>query len=248
MVQALHLRKDQIENRAINLLETAYNRPIEEVPLPIDLDALLECMDLTLDFDDLAEREGKPDVHGALYVQESLVLIDFSLDPIENPKKEGRCRFTIGHEIGHAYLHAPLIPQESPGQLSLLNTNQSEPFILCRISENSQIRRVERDWIEWQADFFSANTIMPTPHVRRDYENFWVPLEINWNQMPTPRNSMAISNILNEMFTKPSWSGFIEFMTQRYRVSKEAMEYRLAELNLFSHLTQPVSPLGIAFR
>ena len=47
-----------------------------------------------------------PDILGAMFFDEDRIVIDESLDPEENPSKEGRYRFTLAHEGGgHWRLH-----------------------------------------------------------------------------------------------------------------------------------------------
>ena len=52
---------------------------------------------------DLRKKLGKPDVLGATWLDDALVVIDSSLEG-----NEGRYCFTLGHEVGHWQLHRPL--------------------------------------------------------------------------------------------------------------------------------------------
>src|SRR5690606_40603271 len=73
---------------------------------------------------------------------------DLSLDPEENPTREGRYRFTLAHEGGgHWRLHQHLIVQNT-AQASFLDA-ASEPRFICRTSE-------AKERVEWQADFYRS--------------------------------------------------------------------------------------------
>jgi Zn-dependent peptidase ImmA (M78 family) len=50
-----------------------------------------------------------PDILGALFLEHSAILIDSSLDPDANPAQLGRYRFSVGHEVGHWWLHRKVI-------------------------------------------------------------------------------------------------------------------------------------------
>ena len=153
MAKVKFLPVDDIEGASLCLL-AEYGRKygaVEGPPIPVE--EILEAhIELSLDFDDLAERLGLPDVLGATWVQDRRVLIDQSLDPTENPTKEGRYRFTVAHELGHWELHRHhFITNE--GQASLFG-EKSKPSIVCRSGSR-------KDPMEWQADTFSGFLLMP---------------------------------------------------------------------------------------
>ena len=154
------LHKDAIVHDALSLLaDYEQARGVRLVP-PIPIEDIIEKhLKLTLEFDDMHARHGIPrpapgetDILGAIYGNGS-IFIDETLDPDENPSKEGRYRFTLAHEGGgHWRLHQHLIVQEGE-QVSLFD-DASGPDFLCRSSE---AKRRE----EWQADFYAACLLMP---------------------------------------------------------------------------------------
>ena len=85
---------------------------------------------------------------------------------LENDKQEHRYRFTLGHEAGHDIFH-PNYFKFDLGPLALLNLKiDVPPMILCRrdsIGGNQKNARnkTEKDWLEWQANSFSASLLMP---------------------------------------------------------------------------------------
>jgi hypothetical protein len=104
---------------------------------------------------DLRKKLGKPDVLGATWLDDALVVIDSSLEG-----NEGRYSFTLGHELGHWQLHRPLREMDKvtfplfsrePGA-------KAGPAIVCRDGQ--------RDSAEIQADKFAALLLMPASDVR----------------------------------------------------------------------------------
>ena len=94
-----------------------------------------------------------PDILGAIFFDDRRIVIDESLDPEENPSKEGRYRFTLAHEGGgHWRLHRHLFAKD-PAQASMFG-RPAIPSVICR---SSQAKKRE----EWQADFYSSCLLMP---------------------------------------------------------------------------------------
>jgi len=159
VIDVPYLLEDQLEREADILL--AQFSDAKEVPLapPIPVEDILEAhLQLTLELGDLHTRLGVPllggkrDLLGALWVDDRAVFIDRGLDPYDNPRREGRFRFTVAHEIGHWQLHREFLPSRV-NQPSLFQ-GYPEPTILCRKSQ-------ARERIEWQADFFAGSLLMP---------------------------------------------------------------------------------------
>jgi hypothetical protein len=108
-----YLDEETIEGDAVALL-TAYAtaRSVNlEPPIPIE-DIVEKHLKLTVDFDDLHEVFGipqvgtEPDIYGAIWINRREICIHQCLDPEENPAIEGRYRFTLAHEGGgHWRLH-----------------------------------------------------------------------------------------------------------------------------------------------
>jgi IrrE N-terminal-like domain len=157
-----YLREEQIERDAAALLaeyEQALGVKIVR-PVPVD-DIVEKHLKLGIDFDDMHQLLGvprsglglEPDVLGAMFFNERRIVIDESLDPEENPTKEGRYRFTLAHEGGgHWRLHRHLFAND-PAQTSLFD-EPAPPSVVCRSSQ-------AKEPVEWQADFYASCLLMP---------------------------------------------------------------------------------------
>jgi len=157
-----YLPRERIEGEALSLLAEYGRRfgAVERPPIPVE--EIIECLlQLDLGFDDLPRMLGMPDVLGATWVGEKRVLIDESLDPTFPTAVEGRYKFTIAHEIGHWQLHRHYF-QSDPAQASLF-TPSPEPSIVCRTGSR-------KDPIEWQADYFAGQLLMPKEMVFEAWE------------------------------------------------------------------------------
>ena len=109
-INVKYLSEQQIERDALGLLEAYFHDLGQPIQIPIPADEILDpYLGVSLDFDDLQARLGIPDVLGALFAEKPEVVIDYSLVPEDNPDKEGRYYFTVGHEIGH-YAGSRIMP------------------------------------------------------------------------------------------------------------------------------------------
>lgn len=157
-----YLREEQIERDAAALLgEYAQARNVVIAP-PIPIEDIVEKhLKLGIEFDNMhrllrVPRSGlglDPDILGAIWFDDRRIVIDESLDPEENPSKEGRYRFTLAHEGGgHWRLHRHLFAKD-PAQVSLFN-EPAPPSVVCRSSQ-------AKEPVEWQADFYASCLLMP---------------------------------------------------------------------------------------
>jgi hypothetical protein len=209
-----------------------------EPPIPVE-DIVEKYLKLRIELDDMHGRHniprppnGQPDILGAIYGDGS-IFIDESLDPEENPAREGRYRFTLAHEGGgHWRLHRHLIRQDT-AQTSFLN-QRDEPRFVCR---SSQAKRRE----EWQADFYASCLLMPRKMVFAVWDEFFpdrkqrvlqprVPIEHAFVEIPRPHASIGDCGLAErenealERFCKP--------LAERFVVSPIAMRIRLEKLGL----------------
>ena len=154
-----YLADEVIERDAAALLaEYAQARGVViKPPIPIE-DIVEKHLKLRVEFDDTHKlfgipRDPDPDILGAIFFDEARIVIDESLDPEENPAKEGRYRFTLAHEGGgHWRLHRHLFAKD-PAQIALFGEPAAASFV-CR-SSNAKKRE------EWQADFYASCLLMP---------------------------------------------------------------------------------------
>ncbi len=199
---------------------------------PIPVEEILECLlDLTFGFDDLAARFGSDDVLGASYIEERSVIFDTSLDPEENPKREGRYRFTVGHEVGHWILHVPKILAER-NQLTLFDIGAPPPPIVCLSSRAKEPQ-------EKQADLFASRLLMPEHMVRAVWEDMGTDGAINVHD--EIRELRGVYRLEDDDLD-PSCEA-AKSMARRFNVSAQAMQIRLVGLNLLD--TEPPKDGGM---
>jgi len=187
---------------------------------PIPVDDIVELhLQLALEFKDMHQLFSLADVHGALWMDEALVGVDQSLDPKVFPAKLGRFRFTLAHEAGHWRLHKKYY-RKDPAQGALFG-EPGKPTYICRSSE-------ARKPVEWQADFFAANLLMP--------RRMMVSASEGWRGDPKP---MALPDICGPAVAKANGCGddevmeaFAEPLATKFQVSAPAMRIRLEELGL----------------
>jgi hypothetical protein len=224
------LPKEKIEATARNLIGRYHDRFGPEGHLPVPVEEILESyLGLDLEFGDLKEQLGVPDVLGATWVNERRVVIDQSLDPTENPRQEGRYRFTIAHELGHWELHRHLF-EEISGQ-GMLFHDDPLPSIVCRT-------RSKKEPIEWQADAFAGYLLMPKEAVFDAWESLHGTrepylaveeanaLSARWGLSEDEQPTVQVSRDLADIF----------------QVSGQAMQIRLIGLGLI-HLEKPPEDL-----
>ena len=77
---------------------------------------------------------------------------------LSSVRYENRFRFTLSHEYGHVWFHAPLWrkSQEDP----------TRPAVPCWTCHRDTIGTAqEKDWMEWQADHLGGALLMPRSYV-----------------------------------------------------------------------------------
>jgi IrrE N-terminal-like domain len=184
-----YLQEEQIERDAAALLaEYAQARSVVIAP-PIPIEDIVEKhLKLGIEFDDMHRlfkhpRSGlglDPDILGAIWFDGRRIVIDESLDPEENPSKEGRYRFTLAHEGGgHWRLHRHLFAKD-PKQVSLFN-EPAPPSVVCRSSQ-------AKEPIEWQADFYASCLLMPRKLVMAAWDEMFPDRKPRVLQPRTPIN------------------------------------------------------------
>lgn len=208
------LRKEEIEAASRRLLMAYHQQFGPEGYLPIPVEEILEShLGLTLDFDDLRRRLGMADVLGATWVHDRLVVIDQSLDPTVDARKEGRYRFTIAHELGHWELHRHLYEAAAPQR------SRPVPSIVCRTS-------ARKDPMEWQADTFASYLLMPGRMITD-----------LWSSMYGTLEPYDAADELAELATSRETGGqpvvsLAREMAREFLVSGQAMQIRLMEMGL----------------
>lgn len=124
---------------------------------------------LNIDFDNLKEefqlgdsKQGDEQILGAMVFSSKQIFIDETLDPEENPRNEGRFRFTIAHELGHWVLHRHLFKNETKAVATLRGSEGK--YSLRQKTPNARL--------EWQANYFASCILMPKVEVERAWYEF----------------------------------------------------------------------------
>jgi len=159
-----YLPKQHIEREAeLVLAEYGDARGAVAAP-PVPIDEIVE-VHLKLVIEMLNMREVFPfgDVHGALWMSAQKIGVDTSLDPALNPRKRGRYHFTLAHEAGHWRLHRKYYLEDA-SQGRLFGDDLTKPAYVCRSSDKRPV--------EWQADQFAANLLMPKKLVCAAWESW----------------------------------------------------------------------------
>lgn len=251
-IKVKYLSEDEIEKRAELLLSEYEYTTGELIKLPVPIaDIATSHLALQLEFADLHEffgipmLRGRPDIFGAILVDQEIILIDRSLDPKTNPAMRGRYHFSVGHEVGHWRLHQSYVAKDA-NQTSFFDA-PSEPTVICRSSQ-------AKEPIEWQADFFSSCLLMPRRRVHDEWKeclgltrplllsdlrpNGQVMMRAQTLIYEQGRNETgAVDDALFEEVAKP--------IARRFGVSGPAMRIRLEKLRLLLRQTPKQAALRV---
>ena len=246
-----YLADEAIERDAVSLIEEYEHARGVRIKPPIPIEDILEKhLKLRIEFDDLHARHnvprpenGQTDILGAIYGDGS-IFIDESLDPEENPVREGRYRFTLAHEGGgHWRLHQHLI-KEDTAQASLFSDGGAPKFI-CRSSQ-------AKERVEWQADFYASCLLMPRKMVFAVWDEFFPDRKQRVLQPKTqighafveiPKYGFHLSGRILECETDDeALERFCKPLADRFLVSPIAMRIRLEKLGLL-HRSVPLQRL-----
>jgi hypothetical protein len=215
-----YLPKQHIEREAeLVLTECAETIGAIMAP-PVPIDEIVELhLKLVVEFQHMRELFPYGDVHGALWMREQRVGVDTTLDPALNPRKRGRYHFTLAHEAGHWRLHRKHY-LEDVSQGRLFGDDLTKPAYVCRSSDKQPV--------EWQADQFAANLLMPRKLVYTAWET--------WRGDP---RAVAVADIRSaggaaagEVADRDLMQEFCRPLAETFQVSPEAMRIRLNELEL----------------
>jgi Zn-dependent peptidase ImmA (M78 family) len=228
-----YLNAEKIQREAQFLLEEfelKFDRKINSA-VPVETIAEIQ-LQLTLEIKDMKSLFPFADVHGAIWLEEGIIGIDQSLDPDVNPSMLGRYNFTLAHEIGHWRLHRHYFLGNAK-QMNLFDDGSRIPDVVCRSTERKKP-------IEWQADAFAANLLMPRSLVFQAWNEFrdgddrevaMVDLRPKYEQRTLyHRGDVAINTAERDLAIKEN---FAAPLAERFQVSREAMRIRLEELKLF---------------
>lgn len=232
-----YLSEQRIENDSVALLaEFARARGVVITP-PIPIEDIVEKhLKLVVELDDThrlfgVPRSGPdPDILGAMFFDDGRIVIDQSLDPEENPSKEGRYRFTLAHEGGgHWRLHRDLFAKDS-AQVTMFAVPQS---VICRTSQ-------KKEPVEWQADFYASCLLMPRELVIAAWDETYPDRRRHFMDRSRRDAIAAIADTeerdfetkVEEWQNDEAMEDFARPFARRFLVSPQAMRIRLEKLGL----------------
>lgn len=229
----------RIERAAWELLDSYSGKFETEIAAPVPIERIAELhLQLALEFKDMKRLFPFADVHGAIWFEDKIIGIDQSLNPDENPEKLGRYHFTLAHEVGHWCLHRDLFKQ-NPEQSSLFGHAARGADVVCRSTERKKP-------IEWQADAFAANLLMPRSLV----QDAWTVLrngddrEAEMVELRQQYQGRVLVYRGDYFDSGKNWDLAIkeEFaapLAEQFSVSREAMRIRLEQLKLLVEVRSP---------
>ncbi|MBL8639917.1 MAG: ImmA/IrrE family metallo-endopeptidase [Alphaproteobacteria bacterium] len=227
-----YLSPQAIESEANALLASFEAKHGKILSLETPLDEIVEFhLGLTCEMADL----GHEAILGQIDIEDKIIRINENLDTSAYPNKEGRFNYTLGHEAGHWVLHRSYVEKEITESLF---EEKKEKIILCRQQE-------QKARVEVQADMFASFLLMPARKVFDQFvEETGRPngLDINafvWGmrqernfmdrEFPSPFYIPSDEDILLHAFAD---------LAKRFKVSRQAMVYRLKTLGLLSDAKQ----------
>ncbi|MCW2892956.1 MAG: hypothetical protein JWO75_2445 [Actinomycetia bacterium] len=215
-----YLTKSQIRREAAVLLSEygAQHVPVTRPPVPVD-DILEIHQRLTFKIMDLTALFGHGDVLGAIWMKERTVAVDRSLDPALHPHCLGRFRFTVAHEVAHWRLHRRQFTDDA--SQGAMFAPEAPPAYICRSSAS-------KEPVEWQADYFAGQLLMPSNLLRATWEAWrgnLNPVDVEEVRCGAggPQSADAAATLF-ERFVRP--------LAGTFEVSAAAMRIRLEELGL----------------
>ncbi len=223
------LTPQSIERSTLSLIAAYENSFGKIVSPPIPVEEIIEChLQLDFRFEDLKSSFGSDDVLGATWIAERKVRVDESLDPTVHPAKEGRYRFTLGHEAGHWELHRPVL--EAHAGQGVLFASETPPPVVCRTSAS-------KEPMEWQADTFAGYLLMPEEMVRRIWREVFGSTEPYVAVAEIAARTAAWSLAEDRTPTVT----IAREMAEVFKVSGQAMQIRLIGLGLIRTQAPPPS-------
>jgi len=211
------LRPSELESSVADLLRRYAKWKGTPPRPPINVEEIIEgCLGITLEVDDLVTLLGIQDVLGAAWFDDNMIRVDSSIED-----KEGRFCFTLAHELGHWWLHRPIVEMEKVTLPLFPREKDAKPTraIVCRTSQ-------KKERAEIQADLFAARLLMPESDVRatvRKLRGDDIPVIDGMKERLDARQfDGALRDYASEVIREGQFTN----------VSNEAMRYRLVDLKL----------------
>lgn len=247
-----YLTEEAIHRAASDFLKASEGALGQRFQPPIPIDNIVEKhLRLRVEMDDLVKvfghephsGRGLPDILGALSVEERTIYIHEALDPHDHPSFEANYHFTLAHECGHWCLHRSHMPLNA-GQSSLFE-DTIEPSVICR-------RRDTKVPVEWQADRFASELLMPTSLVVAVWKEMFPDGRPRVLRCADSERSNVVRLEKRDVFpagdARPETDDealdpVVAPLAKRFLVSKQAMRIRLETLGLL--MKSPPTQAGL---
>lgn len=188
-----YISPDEIEKAAQTFLKKYH--PDNTLPIPIE-----EIIEFHLEID-IIPTPNMMDTTSVDAVT-SHDLKQINIDRAQLESRPNRARFTLAHEVGHIILHKEFIENQN-----FQNEKSWRKFVL---------NDLHRDPMEVQANMFAAFVLIPSDHLKREYELAKADLA----QHPAFKSKeLPTEKILAPYLAKP--------LAQKFETSEEAMTNRL---------------------
>lgn len=150
---------------------------------------------------------------GLFNASEKSIYIDDNIQP-------ERFKFVLCHELGHFFLHKNL----------KVNQEVYDDFKDSEYSFESQKYKLvnDKNWIEWQANKFASNLLMPRGTFLEKFLQFRVgKLEIV--------NNPQYIYLDEQEDNKSYYNKTVEYLSKYFKVNKTNVKYRIEDLGLIIH-------------
>ncbi len=205
----------QIQNIANNFLDK-FDREILANALCLDLDKLVPYLNntykITVEHVYLEDNQGRT-LLGYFNSEDNKILIDNSVVGTE------RYAFTLAHEIGHFVLHRNL----KMNQVVYNNFKDSQHNVF---TQQYEIKN-DKNWIEWQANCFAANLLMPHISIVARL------IEIQ-NKIGVSRNQGTIY-VDQQIDNRKDFYTYIDQLSEHFKTSKQSLQNRLESLGILKY-------------
>ena len=153
-IKRLYFKTEELDERCEQIVADFMRRHSGGYRLPIPTDDIIRMIEAEADDLDMYADlpEGQDGYTDFFFDRKPRVKISARLS---DPRYENRLRFTLGHEYGHVWFHAPLWRKGAQEPDSC----PADPCWTCH-RENIETA-AENDWMEFQAGYIGGALLMP---------------------------------------------------------------------------------------
>lgn len=222
-----HYKSAEIEGKANKLLlyfSPTYFETIRATPLLSIVDFLKSRHGIIFQFDKILgfNNEGNR-ILGAYNPIKRVIIVDSSLN-----EDIHKFNFTLAHELGHLALHRSLKFRYD----SWDTTNEEDTVMEYKARKEL---KTDSDWMEWQANCYASALLMPA-------QIFKSALVLEQREMGISRAGTIFVD--NQPCNQQAFFQLINLLSQKFEVSKTAVEYRLHKLKLVDDKRKSFKSVG----